>query len=282
MEEQLNDRLSTVTDFSDRAIAMVWEYAPDVILAILTLIIGLWVISMIVKGLRKVMKKREFDPSLSPFLLTLLSVSLKVLLIVTVIGMVGIEVTSFIAIIGAVGLAVGLALQGTLQNFAGGVIILLLRPFKVGDVLQAQGYLGVVKEIHVFYTILNTFDKKVVYLPNGSLANSNMSNFSQEEDRRNEWKFGIAYGDDVDVAKTLLRKLIDADERIMKDPEPFIAVDSLGDSSVNLVVRTWSKASDLWPVYFDMNEKVYKEFPKAGLNIPFPQMDVHVHKNGTE
>ncbi|MEQ8580652.1 MAG: mechanosensitive ion channel [Marinoscillum sp.] len=273
MEEQVNQ----ITDLSAIAMEYAWEYGPKVVLAIITLIIGLWIIGMVSRGFEKVMKKRNFDPSLTPFLKTLLSALLKVMLFISVIGMVGIEVTSFIAILGAAGLAVGLALQGTLQNFAGGVIILLLRPFKVGDVIDAKGYMGTVKEIHIFYTIVNTFDKKVVYIPNGTLANSDMTNLSQEEDRRNEWKFGIAYGDDVDKAKTLLRKFIDEDERILKEPEPFIAVHSLGDSSVNLVVRTWSKAGDLWPVYFDMNEKVYKQFAKEGLNIPFPQMDVHVH-----
>ena len=273
MEEQVNQ----ITDLSAIAMEYAWEYGPKVVLAIITLVIGLWIIGMVSRGFEKVMKKRNFDPSLTPFLKTLLSALLKVMLFISVIGMVGIEVTSFIAILGAAGLAVGLALQGTLQNFAGGVIILLLRPFKVGDVIDAKGYMGTVKEIHIFYTIVNTFDKKVVYIPNGTLANSDMINLSQEEDRRNEWKFGIAYGDDVDKAKTLLRKFIDEDERILKEPEPFIAVHSLGDSSVNLVVRTWSKAGDLWPVYFDMNEKVYKQFAKEGLNIPFPQMDVHVH-----
>mgnify|MGYP000430430592 CR=1 FL=1 len=273
MEEQVNQ----ITDLSAIAMEYAWEYGPKVVLAIITLIIGLWIISVLTRGFGRVMEKRNFDRSLTPFLKTLLSALLKVMLFISVIGMVGIEVTSFIAILGAAGLAVGLALQGTLQNFAGGVIILLLRPFKVGDVIDAKGYTGTVKEIHIFYTIINTFDKKVVYIPNGTLANSDMTNLSQEEDRRNEWKFGIAYGDDVDKAKTLLRKFIDADERILKEPEPFIAVHSLGDSSVNLVVRTWSKAGDLWPVYFDMNEKVYKEFAKEGLNIPFPQLDVHMH-----
>ena len=273
MEEQVNQ----ITDLSAIAMEYAWEYGPKVVLAIITLIIGLWIISVLTRGFGRVMEKRNFDRSLTPFLKTLLSALLKVMLFISVIGMVGIEVTSFIAILGAAGLAVGLALQGTLQNFAGGVIILLLRPFKVGDVIDAKGYTATVKEIHILYTIINTFDKKVVYIPNGTLANSDMTNLSQEEDRRNEWKFGIAYGDDVDKAKTLLRKFIDADERILKEPEPFIAVHSLGDSSVNLVVRTWSKAGDLWPVYFDMNEKVYKEFAKEGLNIPFPQLDVHMH-----
>ncbi|MBV6639740.1 MAG: mechanosensitive ion channel [Cyclobacteriaceae bacterium] len=279
MEEQVEEQLEKAFDLSQTAIDLLWKYGPDIVLAIITLIVGLWIIKMISRTVRKVLTKREFDASLTPFLVTLLNIALKAALVVSVIDMVGIEVTSFVAIIGAAGLAVGLALQGTLQNFAGGVIILILKPFKVGDVIDAKGYLGTVKEIQIFYTIVNTFDKKVVYIPNGSLANSDMTNISKEEERRNEWKFGIAYGDDVDKAKELIKKLIDEDERILKEPEPFIALHSLGDSSVNIVVRTWSKADNLWPVYFDMNEKVYKEFPKHGLNIPFPQMDVHVHNS---
>ncbi len=275
MEEQVNKAF----DLTQTAVDLLWKYGPDIVLAIITLLVGLWIIKLISKAVRKVLTKRDFDASLTPFLVTLLNIALKAALVVSVIDMVGIEVTSFVAIIGAAGLAVGLALQGTLQNFAGGVIILILKPFKVGDVIDAKGYLGTVKEIQIFYTIINTFDKKVVYIPNGALANSDMTNLSKEDDRRNEWQFGIGYGDDVDKAKELLKKMIDEDERILKDPEPFIALHSLGDSSVNIVVRTWSKAENLWPVYFDMNEKVYKEFPKHGLNIPFPQMDVHVHNS---
>lgn len=264
--------------YTDQIIEILVSYAPKVIGAIITLIIGLWLVKVIVKNVRKLMERRNVDASLIPFLSTLLSVTLKILLFLTVVSMVGIEATSFIAILGAAGLAIGLSLQGTLQNFAGGVVLLVLRPFRVGDVVDVKGYLGVVKEIQIFYTIVNTFDNKVIYLPNGSLANSDMTNLSQEPDRRNEWTFGIGYGDDVEKAKKILRRLIDEDERIFQDPEPFLALHSLGDSSVNIVVRAWSKASDLWPVHFDMNEKVYNEFNKEGINIPFPQMDVHLHK----
>lgn len=262
----------------DQLTELLVAYAPKVIGAIITLIIGLWLIKIIVKAVRRTMEKRKVDESLVPFLSTITSITLKILLFISVIGMVGVEATSFVAILGAAGLAIGLSLQGTLQNFAGGVVLLILRPFRVGDVVDAKGYLGTVHEIQIFYTIIHTFDKKVVYIPNGALANSDMTNLSQQESRRNEWKFGIAYGDDVAKAKKVIQKLIEEDDRIHKDPEPFIALHSLGDSSVNIVVRTWSNASELWPVYFDMNEKVYNEFAKEGLNIPFPQMDVHLHK----
>jgi small conductance mechanosensitive channel len=264
--------------YEDQIIEILFEYAPKVVGAIITLIIGLWLIKIIMKSVRKTMEKRKVDASLIPFLSTVFSVLLKIVLFLSVISMVGVEATSFIAVLGAAGLAIGLSLQGTLQNFAGGVVLLVLRPFRVGDVIDAKGFLGSVKEIQIFYTIVKTFDNKVIYLPNGSLANSDMTNLSQEDDRRNEWTFGIGYGDDVAKAKKILRRLIDEDERIFQDPEPFLALQSLGDSSVNIVVRTWSKASDLWPVHFDMNEKVYNEFNKEGINIPFPQMDVHLHK----
>ncbi|RRO11905.1 mechanosensitive ion channel family protein [Flavobacteriaceae bacterium 14752] len=264
--------------YSTQIIDILITYAPKVVGAIVTLVIGLWLIKIIVKTVRKTMERRKVDASLIPFLSTVFSVLLKILLFLSVVSMVGVEATSFIAILGAAGLAIGLSLQGTLQNFAGGVVLLLLKPFKIGDVVDAKGFLGVVKEIQIFYTIVNTFDNKVIYLPNGSLANSDMTNLSQEEDRRNEWTFGIGYGDDVAKAKKIIRRLIDEDKRIFQDPEPFLALHSLGDSSVNIVVRTWSKASDLWPVYFEMNEKVYNEFAKEGINIPFPQMDVHLHK----
>jgi small conductance mechanosensitive channel len=265
-----------IQKYSDQLTELAVAYAPKLILAIVTLVLGLWIIRLFMRGLRSLFEKRNVDPNLTPFLRTVIGMGLRIMLFVSVIGMVGIQVTSFIAILGAAGLAIGLSLQGTLQNFAGGVVLLLLRPFKVGDVIEAKGYLGTVHEIQIFYTIVHTFDKKVVYIPNGGLASSDMTNYSQQEDRRNEWMFGIAYGDDVDKAKKVLKRLIEEDERILKEPEPFIAVHSLGDSSVNIVVRTWSKAPDLWNVYFEMNEKVYKTFAKEGLNIPFPQMDVHV------
>ena len=192
--------------------------------------------------------------------------------------MIGIEMTSFIAILGAAGLAVGMALSGTLQNFAGGVIILLFRPFKLGDYIDTQGFAGTVKEIQIFNTILTTPDNKTVILPNGKLAGTSLTNFSTQENRRVDWKFGISYGDDVDTAKQLIRRLTGEDSRILIEPEPFIAVSELAESSVNFTVRAWVNAADYWGVFFEMNEKVYKEFNKEGLHIPFPQVDVHLRK----
>ncbi|MEN8225686.1 MAG: mechanosensitive ion channel domain-containing protein [Bacteroidota bacterium] len=262
----------------DQISDFVYSYGPKVIGAIVVLIIGLWVIKLITGGFVRMMKKKDTDPSLRGFLKSIVSVLLKIMLFISVMGMVGVEATSFIAILGAAGLAVGLALQGTLQNFAGGVIILLFKPYKSGDFIDGAGHMGTVKEIKIFTTILNTPDNKTIIIPNAQLSNSSLTNFSTLPERRVDFTFGIGYGDDFDKAKSVLLALINADERILKDPEPFIALSELADSSVNIVVRVWAKGADYWGIFFDMNEKVYKTFSQEGLNIPFPQMDVHLVK----
>lgn len=262
---------------------LLWDYimahGTNVIVALVVLIIGLQVIKVFTRTSSKIMDKRGYDPSLTSWLRTLMSILLKVMLVISVLGMMGIEMTSFVAILGAAGLAVGLALQGTLQNFAGGVMILIFKPYKVGDVIDAAGYVGGVKEIQIFNTILTTPDNKVIIIPNGTLATGSLTNFSKQETRRVDWTFGIGYGDSYDKAKDILLKFIGEDDRIMKDPEPFIGLSELADSSVNIAVRVWCKGEDYWGIFFDMNERVYKEFDKEGLNIPYPQMDVHVHKD---
>lgn len=254
------------------------EYGPKFIGAILVLVLGSWVIKLFMRTIKKMMNRSNMDESLKPFLRSLIRTVLRALLFISVLGMVGIEMTSFIAILGAAGLAVGMALSGTLQNFAGGVIILLFKPFKVGDVIEAQGFIGTVKEIQIFNTFLKTGDNKIVILPNGGLSNSSMTNYSGEPIRRVEWTFGIAYGDSVDKAREILIRIAGEDERILKDPAFFVGVSALADSSVNLVTRAWVGISDFWPVFFQMNEKVYNAFRAEGINIPFPQMDVHVVK----
>lgn len=259
-------------------LAIYW--GPKVIGAIVVLIIGLWVIKRITKSLSKALDKRNYDPSLKSFLKSILNLLLKAMLIISVFGMIGIEMTSFVAILGAAGLAIGLALSGTLQNFAGGVMILIFKPFKVGDWIDAQGHSGSVNAIHIINTILKTGDNKTIIIPNGSLFNGSLTNYSSEEKRRVDWTVGIAYGDDYDKAKSVLLDLIKQDERILNEPaEPFIALAELADSSVNLAMRCWVNAGDYWAVKFAMNEKIYKTFDKEGLNIPFPQMDVHMHKD---
>lgn len=262
----------------DQALSMVVSYGPKLIGAIVVLLIGLWLIKIMVKGLRRLMENRNMDPSLQPFIISLTSILLKTLLVISVMSMVGIAMTSFIAILGAAGLAVGMALSGTLQNFAGGVMILLFKPFKVGEFIEAQGYTGSVSEIQVFNTILKTPDNKVIVIPNGGLSTGSITNFSREKTRRVDWTFGIGYGDNVDKARQVLLDLLTEDKRVLKDPAPFVALSELADSSVNFTARAWVNAADYWGLFFDMNEKVYKTFDKAGLNIPFPQMDVHLQK----
>ncbi|WP_321370588.1 mechanosensitive ion channel domain-containing protein [uncultured Draconibacterium sp.] len=276
---QITKQMEEVNNLSEKIYDLVMSYGPKLVGAIITLIIGLWVISIIRSALRKRFEKQDVDPSLRGFLNSLIGIGLKAMLWIAVIGMMGVQMTSFIAILGAAGLAVGMALSGTLQNFAGGVMILIFKPFKVGNFISAQGHSGIVNEIQIFNTILKTPDNKTIIIPNGGLSTGSMTNFSTEPKRRVDLTFGIAYGDDVDKAKEVLMKLIKADERIINDPaEPFIAVSELADSSVNLVVRVWAEAANYWGIYFDLTEKVYKTFDKEGLNIPFPQMDVHVQK----
>jgi len=249
-----------------------------VVSAIVALIVGLYVVGIMVKVIGKVLDQSNTDPSLTSFIRSLVSILLKVMVYITAIGMLGVEMTSFIAILGAAGLAVGMALSGTLQNFAGGVMILLFKPYKVGDVIEAQGYVGSVKEIQIFTSILTTPDNKTVLIPNGPLATGSLINFSTQDTRRVDWTIGIAYGDDLDKAYEVIKGLIGEDDRILKDPEPFMALSALAGSSVNVVVRVWVNSPDYWGVFFDLNEKVYRSFDKEGLGIPFPQMDVHLHK----
>ncbi len=246
---------------------LVIKYGLQLVGAIVALILGLWLIKILTNVMRKGMDKGKMDNSLKPFLTSMASITLKTLLAVSILGMLGIQMTSFIAIIGAAGLAVGMALSGTLQNFAGGAMILLFRPFKVGDFIKAQGYSGSVKEIQIFNTILNTPDKQTIIIPNGGLSKNSVTNFSSEPRRRVDWTFSIGYGDDMDKARDVLMQLINEDNRIQKDPEPFIALAELGVRSVNLIVRVWVNAADYWGVFFDMNEKVYKTFAQKGLNI---------------
>ncbi|WP_369752677.1 mechanosensitive ion channel family protein [Flavobacterium sp. WC2409] len=275
MEQQVtvvNNYLEKITDFG-------FEYAPKLIGGILVLLVGLWVTKIITKSVGKSLGKSKIDQSLVPFLRSLTNIILKVLVAITVMGMIGIQMTSFVAIIGAAGLAIGMALSGTLQNFAGGVIILILKPFKIGDFIEAQGYVGTVKEISIFATMLNTPDKKLVIIPNGPLSTGPLTNFSAEPLRRVDWTFGIAYGDDIENFKRAMNDFITEDTRILKDPAPFIGLAALADSSVNFTVRVWVDGPDYWNVFFGMNEKVYTKFADYKLNIPFPQMDVHVHNN---
>lgn len=267
-----------IENYYDKIVDLALLYGPKLVGAIIIWIVGSMIVKALTKGFAKLLTKRKIDESLTPFLKGIVGTLLKVLLVITVLSTLSIEMTSFVAILGAAGLAVGMALSGTLQNFAGGVMILIFKPFKNGDLIEAQGHTGVVSEIQIFNTLLKTPDNKTIIIPNGGLSNSSMVNYSTEEARRVDWTFGIGYGDKTEDAKEVLLKLMKEDSRIISNPaEPFVAVSELGDSSVNFAVRAWVKAPDYWGVFFDMNEKVYNTFDKKGLNIPYPQMDVHVH-----
>ncbi|MCL7943094.1 mechanosensitive ion channel domain-containing protein [Marinobacter sp. ATCH36] len=275
MEDLLGSNINA-TELWDEALALIMAYAPKFLLAIVTLVIGLWLINRFVGVLDK--KLGAKDPTLNKFLCGLLNIIFKVMLLISVASMIGIATTSFIAVIGAAGLAIGLALQGSLGNFAGGVLILIFKPFKVGDTIEAQGFLGAVAEIQILYTVVNTFDNRRVVIPNGSLSNDTLVNVSIYDKRRCDMTFGIHYDDDIDKALAILQRLFDEDERSLKDPEPRICVGSLGDNSVNLMFRPWVATDDLWPYYWDMHKKVKTAFDAEGITIPFPQRDVHVYK----
>ena len=277
MEELLTSPSNVSLDvFLTKMIDLGISVGSKILLAIVVFLVGRWIVRRLNKLLAKILEKRHVEASLSTFVKSLVNITLTLLLIIVVIGVLGIETSSFIALFASAGVAIGMALGGTLQNFAGGVMILLFKPFKVGDTIEAQGQTGTVREIQIFNTILATPDNKIIIIPNGGLSTGLMKNYSKEATRRVDWEFGIAYGDDYTKAKAVIARLLDADGRVLKDPAYFIALTSLGESSVNIVVRAWVNAGDYWGVYFDMNEKVYKTFAEENLNIPFPQLDVHL------
>jgi len=266
---------------SERIIDGLISFGLKLAAALAIFIIGFWLSKIVGKTIVRLLKAKGTDESLTGFLASLTKATLKVLVIITAVTQIGIEVTSFIALLGAAGLAVGMAFSGTLSNFAGGVMILIFRPFNVGDYVSVQGEEGTVKEILIFNTILSTLDNKTIILANGAVANGTVVNYTKAKNRRVDWTFGIAYGDDLKVAKAILAKFIEEDKRILNDPESFIGLGELGDSSVNITVRAWVKTADYWDVFFSMNERVYNEFEAEGLSIPFPQMDVHIQKENT-
>ncbi len=279
---QMNESLKyfTTTPLSEWVPELVRTYvvplALKIIAAILVFLIGRWVIKLIKNSLATGLLSRHADATLHGFFSNLISVALYFFLIMAVIGILGINTSSLVALLASAGLAVGMSLGGTLQNFAGGVLIIMFRPFKVGDFIASQGMEGKVSEIQIFNTHLLTTDNKEVILPNGALATGVMTNFSKQGTRRVDWTFSIAYGEDYDKAKKVLLLLCKEDPLILADPKPFIEIGKLNNSSVDITVRAWAKADDYWTVFFSMNEKVYKTFAEEGLNIPFPQVDVHM------
>jgi small conductance mechanosensitive channel len=257
-------------------------YGLKIIGAIAIFVIGRIVIGIIAGFIRRVMKRSNADPTLIGFVYSLVKYALLIFVIISALGALGIPMTSFIAIIGAAGLAVGFALQGSLGNFAAGVMLIIFRPFKAGDFVEAGGSMGTVEKIAIFNTTLKTPDNKEVIIPNSNITGNNITNFSAKDTRRVDMVFGIGYEDDIKLTKDTLWELVNADKRILKEPAPTVAVSELADSSVNFVVRPWVNAADYWGVFFDFHEKVKLTFDQKGISIPYPQQDVHMHQVETK
>ena len=247
-----------------------------IIAAVVIFIVGRFLIKLINRLVASILQRRHIEISVQTFLSSLVNIILTILLIITVIGALGVNTTSFAALIASAGVAIGMALSGNLQNFAGGLIILLFKPYRVGDFIDVCGVQGTVSAVQIFHTILLTPDNKAVYLPNGSTSSSTITNYSREDKRRIEWTFGIDYGEDVDRARTAILSVITADARILPDPAPFVAVGGLSDSSVDIIVRVWVPTEEYWNVYFDMHQRVYETFNEQKINFPYPQQTVHL------
>ena len=266
------DKLSLITqqliDFGIRA-------GERILIAVIVFIVGRFLISMLNKFVGRLMDKRKVDISIKTFVKSLVNITLTVLLIISVVGALGVETTSFAALLASAGVAVGMALSGNLQNFAGGLIVLLFKPYKVGDWIESQGVSGTVKEIQIFHTILTTADNKVIYVPNGAMSSGVVTNYSNQVTRRVEWIVGVDYGEDYEKVQKIVYDILAADQRILKEPAPFVALHALDASSVNVVARVWVNSGDYWGVYSDINKAIYETFNEKGINFPFPQLTVH-------
>jgi small conductance mechanosensitive channel len=262
---------------SERLTELTLAYGGPVVLALLVLVLGMWLSGWLSRRVDRRLERLGIEVTLRSFLRSFIALALKVMVVITVASMLGVATTSFIAVLGAAGLAIGLALQGSLSNFAGGVLLILFKPYKVGDVVEMQGQIGTVRAIQILNTVLMTADNRTVFLPNGPVANSNIVNLSAEDTRRVDMEFGIAYDASIDLARETLMQLVLADERIQQQPAPMIVVGALGDSAVILKVCVWTATGDYWGVFFSMQERVKKRFDEQGLVFPFPQRDVHLH-----
>lgn len=260
-----------ITRLIDFAISV----GKDILIAILIYVIGSFIIRQISGLVSKLLEKRNIEVSVQTFLKSLLSILLNMILAFAIISKLGVETTSFAALLASAGVAIGMALSGNLSNFAGGLIILVFKPFRVGDYIDGPGASGTVKEIQIFHTILSTVDNRVIFVPNGLLSSNVVTNYSKQDKRRVDWVFGVEYGEDVDKVRAVLLRLIEADQRILKDPAPFVVLGNLNASSVDITVRVWVNSADYWSVLFNMNETVYKTFNAEGIGFPFPQLTVH-------
>lgn len=259
----------------DKLIEMSISAGKNILVAIIVFIVGRFLISMLNKLFAQVLEKRKIDVTIKTFLKSLVNILLTLLLIVSVVGALGVNTTSFAALLASAGVAIGMALSGNLQNFAGGLIVLLFKPYKVGDWIEAQGVSGSVSEIQIFHTILTMADNKVVYIPNGNLSSGVVINYSRKETRRIEWVVGVDYGEDLAKVESVVRGLLDADTRILKDPAPVVALNALSASSVDVTIRVWVAAADYWDVNFEVRKNIYNEFNKQNINFPFPQLTLH-------
>jgi len=269
----------------DLSMEKIWElatsYGVRLVAAVVLLVVGRWIAKLLRRIFKKVMTKRAVDVTISSFVGSLIYYLLLAFFVIAALGQLGVQTTSLVAILGAAGLAVGLALQGSLANFAAGFLMILFRPFTVGDYIEGAGTAGTVEKIQIFSTQLQTPDNKTVIVPNAGLTSGNIVNYSTKGTRRVDMTFGIGYDDDIDKAKAIIEEMIQADARVLPDPAPVIAVAALADSSVNIVVRPWVKSSDYWGLFFELTEKIKKRFDAEGISIPFPQRDVHVYQHRT-
>ena len=294
--QQVADSLQVAADKLDQAIAqadgldklpLVTQQLIDsgiqagghILKAVIVFLVGRFLIRMLNRLVKRLMDKRNVDISIKTFVRSLVNILLTVLLIISVVGALGVETTSFAALLASAGVAVGMALSGNLQNFAGGLVILLFKPYKVGDWIDAQNVSGTVKEIQIFHTILTTADNKLIYVPNGALSSGVVTDYSNQTTRRVEWIVGVDYGEDYNKVEKVVREVLATDKRILDDPAPFIALHALDASSVNVVVRVWVNSADYWGVYFDINKAIYATFNEQGINFPFPQLTVHQAPN---
>ena len=274
-------QLGKLDQFLARLIDLSITAGKHILTAVLVYVVGRFLVNLINRLVRSMLERRHIDVGVQSFLRSMVNILLTVLLIISVIGALGVNTTSFAALLASAGVAVGMALSGNLQNFAGGIVILLFKPYRVGDTIEVQGLTGVVREVQIFHTILNTFDNKLIYIPNGSLSTSVVVNYSREGARRVQWTIGVDYGTDISRVRQLLLTLFQSDARIMQEPEgrkPFVGLDALADSSVNLVVRVWVKTEAYWDVYYDLHQQIYELFNREGVGIPFPQTVVHLQK----
>lgn len=273
------EKLGLTNENWDQFVKWLWDFIPGLVSAIIILIVGIWVINIISRMLRKFFKKKDYDETLEKFLYDFLNLGLKVLLVVLVVTQLGVQSSSLVAILGAAGLAVGLALQGSLANFAGGVLILFFKPFKIGDFIEAQGIQGTVKEISIFTTKLNTFGNQLAILPNGKLSNDNIINYSEEGKRRDNITIGVSYDSDIKKAKQILLDLVNEQDKIVQDPIPVVVVTELGDSSITLSLRYWTLTEEFWDIHFYTLEEAKKRLESDGISIPFPQRDIHLYQH---